>query len=174
MAEIQEQSKRGGRSKATPRIDLTPMVDLGFLLITFFMMTTTMAKPKAMEIQMPFKPAPVQDGTVFIDGSAMTLLPAAGHKVYYYEGMYDPGKPYQVAENELALRSILQKKQKELAHLPGEFASNIQVLIKAHRTATVDDVVGIMDEMNILKVKYYAMVDIDETEDREINKLIGR
>jgi len=174
MAEIHEQSKRGGRSKANPRIDLTPMVDLGFLLITFFMMTTTMAKPNAMDIQMPHKPAPIHNGTIFTESSAITLIPASGHKVYYYEGLYAPGKAYQVAENERALRSVLQQKQRELVHMPGEFAKNIQVLIKAHETATVNDVVGIMDEMNILKVKYYALVDIDESEDREIDGLIGR
>ncbi len=65
MAEIQVSGKHG-RKAATPRIDFTPMVDLGFLLITFFMMTTTMSAPKAMDISMPYKPAPPGEVTAFM------------------------------------------------------------------------------------------------------------
>jgi biopolymer transport protein ExbD len=53
MAEMNLPEKGGRRRVQPPRIDLTPMVDLGFLLITFFMFTTTLAQNKTLELNMP-------------------------------------------------------------------------------------------------------------------------
>lgn len=169
MADIQISAKRGGRIKINPRIDLTPMVDLGFLLITFFMMTTTMSKPKAMDIQMPYTPAP-PGSTAFYESSAITLMPAAGHKIFYYEGLYDDKKPLGLAQNETEIRTVLQRKQRAIANRVRPDERNLQVLIKSHATSTVDDMVGLFDEMRILNVKYYAMVDINPEENEMISK----
>src|ERR1700709_1107015 len=82
--------------KLSTRIDLTPMVDLGFLLITFFMFTTTLAKPKTMEINMPYKDPniPIEDQSKIKESVALTVLLSKNHKIYYYEGMAtDPTKP---------------------------------------------------------------------------------
>src|SRR3954470_21323321 len=81
--------------KLSTRIDLTPMVDLGFLLITFFMFTTTLAKPKTMEINMPNKEKiDEKDQTKVKESTAMTILLSKEHRVYYYEGIgSDPTKP---------------------------------------------------------------------------------
>src|ERR1043165_5304272 len=99
MAELDTSS--GGHHKKGPgvkkgkklstRIDLTPMVDLGFLLITFFMFTTTLAKPKTMEINMPYKDQNLKDEekNKLKASAAMTVLLSKNHRVYYYEGIGD-------------------------------------------------------------------------------------
>src|SRR6201986_4690536 len=81
--------------KLSTRIDLTPMVDLGFLLITFFMFTTTLAKPKTMEINMPYKDPnlKIEDQNKIKNSVALTILLSKNHRIFYYEGMAtDPNK----------------------------------------------------------------------------------
>src|ERR1700744_6293816 len=103
MAELDTSSSGGKKSpgvkkskKLSTRIDLTPMVDLGFLLITFFMFTTTLARPKTMEINMPYKDPnmKIEDQNKIKESVALTVLLSKNHKIYYYEGMAtDPTKP---------------------------------------------------------------------------------
>jgi biopolymer transport protein ExbD len=171
MAEIQINSKRNGRNHITPRIDLTPMVDLGFLLITFFMMTTTMRDPKRMDIQMPFTPA-LSCRTAYYESSAITLLPAKDHKVFYYEGKFDPLIKLRLVNNETELRKVLMQKQHTLLSRENPDERHLQVLIKSHTTATVQDIVSLFDEMEILKVKNVAMVDIFPSENEMVNDII--
>src|SRR5258706_11342149 len=85
--------KRGDvrAKKMSTRIDMTPMVDLGFLLVTFFILTTTMSKPKAMQIVMPDKD--VKDSTQMSkvrESEAMTILLGSNDKVFFYYGIQDP------------------------------------------------------------------------------------
>ncbi|MCU0423635.1 MAG: biopolymer transporter ExbD [Bacteroidia bacterium] len=88
--------KRG--KKLSTRVDFTPMVDLGFLLITFFMLTTTMNKPQTMEINMPDKKVKTEDEKTKVKASqAITLLLAKDNKVVYYfvdEKTGEPGTPF--------------------------------------------------------------------------------
>ncbi len=100
MAEIiqEEGKKKGGKKKAkksSTRIDMTPMVDLMCLLITFFMLTTAFAKPKAMEITMPEKDdAPDKKEAPKIEADrTINILISGNDKVYYYFGVADPKKP---------------------------------------------------------------------------------
>jgi biopolymer transport protein ExbD len=185
MAEIAESGgggKKGGKKgkKLSTRIDLTPMVDLGFLLITFFIFTTTMSKPKTMEINMPSeekteKPNEVKDYT------AMTVLLSKEHRVYYYLGMAnDPMNPpdvkvtYFQAKNGIR-DAIIDLKKSVYAErnngAPGHKADDETViLIKADTTSQYDDLVNILDEMQVNGINIYALVDISEV-DREFIKL---
>src|ERR1043165_6206033 len=130
MAEMDTSSSGGHKKgpgvkkgkKLSTRIDLTPMVDLGFLLITFFMYTTTLAKPKTMEINMPYKDKNMEekDKSKVKSSTALTILLSKNHQVYTYEGIGDDPtkppelKPVNITKNTVGLRNvIIAKKQTE-------------------------------------------------------------
>lgn len=165
--------KKGAGSKSkklSTRVDLTPMVDLGFLLITFFMFTTTMAQPKTMEINMPFKDEQLDKETTKVKSSAaMTLLLSKNHRIYYYEGIGDdPNNPPQLEvtyfKDQNGIRKVIQDKIKHVNDLKasGQLSAtdNATFLIKPAANSTYEDMVGILDEMNINAAKVYAIVDI--------------
>src|ERR1700741_439227 len=85
---------KGGKPKGkkmSTRVDFTPMVDLGFLLITFFMLTTTLNKPQTMEINMPVKDKiPEEEVNKIKESQAMTLILGDKNRIYYYMGITDP------------------------------------------------------------------------------------
>ena len=166
--------------KLSTRIDLTPMVDLGFLLITFFMFTTTLAKPKTMEINMPYKdPKMLEEEKNKIKNSvALTILLSKSHRVYYYEGIgEDPTKPPEVKVTYFRLKDgirdeiIAKKKMVDGMKAAGQLTAKDQmtVLIKPDSTSTYSDLVNTLDEMNINDVKVYAIIDISDV-DREFIK----
>lgn len=99
MGEIiqEEKTKKGGKKKPkkqSTNIDMTPMVDLMCLLITFFMLTTAFSKPKVMEITMPEKKTDQdQSETKINEKRVLNILLTGDDKVYYYPGMADPKKP---------------------------------------------------------------------------------
>jgi biopolymer transport protein ExbD len=91
MAEIEggggghKKGKKVRGKKLSTRVDFTPMVDLGFLLITFFMLTTSMNKPQTMEINMPVKEdVPDEDKTKVKASQTMTILLTKDNKIVYY------------------------------------------------------------------------------------------
>ena len=157
--------------KLSTRVDITPMVDLGFLLITFFMFTTTLSKPKTMEINMPYKDEKIEekDQTKIKNSVAMTVLLSRDHRIYYYEGLADdPTKPPEVKVTYLkpkeGIRDAIIDKKKRIEELKQQGAltakDQLTVLIKPDSTSTYDDLVSILDEMSINDVRIYAIVDI--------------
>ena len=94
MAEIIQEEKAGGKKKATkhaPHIDMTPMVDLMCLLITFFMLTTAFSKAKIMEINLPEK---IKDPTIeppkISASRTLNIVLGPDNKIYYYPGTIKP------------------------------------------------------------------------------------
>lgn len=151
------------------------MVDLGFLLITFFMFTTTLAKPKTMEINMPYKDETMKDEekNKLKASVAMTVLLSKNHRVYYYEGIGD--NPDQApdlkvtgfkAKDGIRDAIIAKKKMVESMKRAGQLTAKdeMTVLIKPDTTSTYSDLVGMLDEMSINDVKVYAIIDISDIE----------
>src|SRR3954470_189789 len=99
MSEVQSNDSGGGKGgkhnkvrakKSSTHIDMTPMVDLAFLLLTFFMLTTTFSKPKTMEINMPDKKdLKPEDSTKIKESQALTVLLSANNKIVWYAGLGD-------------------------------------------------------------------------------------
>jgi biopolymer transport protein ExbD len=122
MAEIiqAEGKQKGGKKKAkkfSTHIDMTPMVDLMCLLITFFMLTTAFSKPKAMEITMPEKKDdPTVKAPEISADRTINILISGNDKIYYYNGVADPKKPLpQLVETNYSkdgIRKILLQRNK--------------------------------------------------------------
>lgn len=194
MAEVNTEGKGGkqkGKSKKmSTRVDFTPMVDLGFLLITFFMLTTTMLKPQTMEISMPSKEK-VEEGkeTKIKDSQAITIVLGGKDTVYYYFGTRDPKTnidPKVVISNfgSDGIRKMLldrnsnvmanikklkmQKDNKEISEdtLKAKISKEKSdkkapvVLIKATDNSSYKNLVDILDEMLICNIGRFAIVDI--------------
>lgn len=165
MADIQI----SGKSRhSTPRVDLTPMVDLGFILITFFIYTTTIAKPKVMDINMPYKPAPDEAITAFIDTSTITIIPIENGRLLYYEGEFQEIFSFATFPE---IRTIIINKTKQLEKLPNSFskeAHQLHVIIKPNDNCNYESFVRLMDEMLINNVPYYAIANLSEQEREKI------
>jgi biopolymer transport protein ExbD len=151
---------KGGKvrsKKASTRVDLTAMVDLAFLLITFFMLTTTLSKPKAMDLTMPDKDEKTKDQLAVAASRSMTLLLGANNKVEWFIG--EPGKSQPTTDNygKNGLRKTLIEKGKEIQQTTGKY---MVVLIKPSDKSNYKNVVDVIDEMNITGVQSYAIVDI--------------
>ena len=125
MAEVNtgggDKPKKGKPHKKETRVDFTPMVDMNMLLITFFMLCTSMSKPQTMEIVMPTKDKNLteQEKNKVKDTNAITLILGADDKVYYYLGKpnyndYSSTKVanYGGAEDKNSLRSLLLERNK--------------------------------------------------------------
>ena len=160
MAEIQQQaagsSKPGKRraKKMSTRIDMTPMVDLAFLLLTFFMLTTTFARPYTMELNMPVKS---REPTEVSSSKALTIVLGAGHRVHYFSGLNSAARAPRLQTTSFAPTGIRQVLRQEQRRQPG-----LVVLIKSGPDAKYQDMVNILDEMNITNQKKYALVKITQ------------
>jgi biopolymer transport protein ExbD len=184
--------KRG--KKMSTRVDFTPMVDLGFLLITFFMLTTSMNKPQTMEINMPVKDEKVEDASKVKASQAVTVLLAKDDKIVYY--FIDPvsGEPQTPQITNFSaggIRATLLKENKQRnprldsipiykdmlnkgsinedqykGYLSGirGFKEALIVVIKASDKSRYNNLVDILDEMLICNIGRYAVVDITDPE----------
>lgn len=140
---------KGKTKKASTRVDLTPMVDLGFLLVTFFMLTTTFSKPQTMEVNMPVKDENEKEQTKVRESNAFTMILGANNKVYYYSGSTGSISTTNYSPN--GIRKVLAEK---VALDP-----KLSVMIKPTKESNYRNMVESLDEMNITGVKFYAIVD---------------
>lgn len=161
MAELDTSSSGGKKGpgvkkgkKLSTRVDLTPMVDLGFLLITFFIFTTTMSQPTAMKLFLPKDTEKQEEQNKVKESGALSIMLANDGKIFYYEGtLAEDGSNFQVT-NFNDIRSVIVNKKRSTN--PEDFV----VVIKPTPDATYKNIVDILDEMSINEVKRYALVEI--------------
>src|SRR6188508_2775404 len=170
MAQIENTANvRKGRSfahnqKQVIRIDMTPMVDLGFLLITFFVFTTTMSTPKATDLFMP------KDDSIHSqplpNSLALSLLLDDNNKVYYYHGDFKEAanakKIYETNYSTFGgIGKIIRQKQKDI-DASGKFADGkkgLMLLIKPTSGSVYKNVIDALDEAVINDVRKYAIIE---------------
>lgn len=200
MADIDVSGGGGGHKKGpgvkkakklSTRVDMTPMVDLGFLLITFFIFTTTMSTPSTMGLIMPKENKDQKDQTEVKESGALTILLGKADHVYYYMGQLKPDGSNFLSSTFKEVRKIIQDKKKDVMsrYYPSPSDEKLKedakakgdpnwenaakdkdfvVVIKPNEDATYKNTVDILDEMTINDVKRFAIVDITPDE----NKLV--
>ncbi|MGB0269593.1 MAG: ExbD/TolR family protein [Bacteroidia bacterium] len=192
MAQIQESGGQGnGKKRAkkqSTQVDMTPLVDLAFLLLTFFVLTSTFSKPKVLRMIFPeklekdnpnVKPPEVKNG--------LTILLTENDQIYYYNGALNKetemirtdytkkGLRSILVERNAPLIDKLKKLQIELGKAnendtatknrvereakEAQIASKLVVLVKHSKDATYENVIDVVDEFLITQVAKYFVVD---------------
>lgn len=203
MAEVQQKDNGGGKGKQkkmTIRVDFTPMVDMNMLLITFFMLCTSLSKPQTMEISMPSNDKSIteEDQTKVKASRAITLILGGDDRIFYYTGepnyedytslketTYEAdglramlmGRNADIVAKIKALKAEkLEKKFSDEEY--NERAMKIKdvntapvVMIKATDDATYENLVDALDEMQICSISKYAIVDITEGDEFLLDNL---
>ena len=204
MAEITTSKGTGGKGKPkklSTRVDFTPMCDLGFLLITFFMLSTSMSKPQTMELSLPSKDKVTEEEQNKVkESTAVTIILGKEDKVYYYFGIGTAEADPQVIETDYApngIRKVLLERNLEvvtqLKPLKQQLADqkisqedfnkkSIEikgnknapvVMIKSTDDATYKNMVDILDEMQICNIGKFALVEITDYDKQLIGLPVG-
>lgn len=173
MAELNTAPKGDGKKvrskKQNPSVDLTAMVDLAFLLITFFILTTTLSKPQSMDLAMPDKDELIDDENPPAETPAwrtLTIVLGSNDKVAYYIGSIENpqpgGEPVITQYGKNGIRQVIMNKSKEVLEDPRRKKADetLVIIIKPSEKANYKNLVDILDEMAITQEKRYAIVDI--------------
>jgi biopolymer transport protein ExbD len=176
MAQIQLQPAPTGKTRSVRRphirIDMTPMVDLGFLLITFFIFTSSMSESKATDLYLTAG----EDKTSKIgESTALTVLLTGNDSIYYYEGKWEDAvrnKELQLSSYDVAkgIGNTIRNKQKVL----GEKSADLMLLIKPTQKSSYNNLMNVLDEVLINNVKRYAIMEPSESELLSLSKPLER
>ncbi len=198
--EVQSDGKKNAskQKKMTVRVDFTPMVDMNMLLITFFMLCTSLSKPQTMEISMPTNDKDItEDQQNKVKASqAITLLLDANDKIYYYDGepnyadytslketSYDAdglramllqrnavavGKVKALKQDKLNLKITEEEYTKQVSEIKNAKNTPV-VIIKATDKSTYKNLIDALDEMQICNIGKYVITDIAEGDEFLIN-----
>ncbi|MGC4232338.1 MAG: biopolymer transporter ExbD [Niabella sp.] len=170
--------------KLSTRVDMTPMVDLGFLLITFFIFTSTMSSPTTMDLNMPKDTEKKEEETKVKMSGALTIMIGKDNNIFYYEGELTNENASQAFKSSSfkEIRDVIIKKKQEVesryikdeaceakAKAEGKNPNDCRqkdffVLIKPTEEANYKNVIDLLDEMTINKVARYALLEPFETE----------
>jgi Biopolymer transport protein ExbD/TolR. len=175
MQAITEPTRRGkwiNNKKALLKVDMTPMVDLGFLLITFFIVTTEILKPAVSDLYMPHDGPP---GTL-AEKNALSILLPGGNAVVYYQGSFENALINKQIfmtnfSGENGIRSVIQKVQSTLDKNQPGGKKYLMLLVKPTDETSYRDVINTLDEVLINSVKKYTIVELSADEKSFLKKM---
>lgn len=169
MAEVIAQEKQGGKQKKKLiRVDMTPMVDLGFLLITFFMFTTNFTKPNVMDLGLPAK-GPITDTPVIGDKNQVTFILGKDNRIFYHQSNKDNLNTDNLKETDFS--GIKVSKIISEAYKNAPKPENFTVIIKPTDEANYKNFVDMLDNLAIAKKERYGITDIKPWETKVYNEL---
>jgi biopolymer transport protein ExbD len=163
MGEVSTEKKRSGKAKPaakklSTRVDMTPVVDLAFLLLTFFMLATTFIKPQIMELILPEKNTEDMSQPKVNEKRVLNIVLTGEDKIFWFVGLTAP----QVNETDYTPTGIRTVMQEQNALL-----DDMIILIKPDEFSTYENLIDILDEIEITGMTRYALVDYGP-EDRSI------
>jgi biopolymer transport protein ExbD len=168
MAELNTGDGGGGKGgkvrskKQNSKVDLTAMVDLAFLLITFFMLTTTLSKPQSMSLGLPDKDPTKDNVDMKVDENrTMTLMLGENNKLVYYMGLLDSpiAGPKDMAYGKDGIRKEILAREKTVLEYTGDKKKGMIVIIKPSKKSSYKNMIDILDEMVISDVPTYTIVN---------------
>ncbi|HEY9048831.1 MAG TPA: biopolymer transporter ExbD [Ohtaekwangia sp.] len=155
------QSGKIRRSKSSLHMDMTPMVDLAFLLLTFFILTSTLMKAYVMPVTVPDKVEDPGKQPPIKAERVVTLILGENNKIYWYRGT-DAQHMGVTNFSAKGVRALLQEKSEQI--------KGLYILIKPSVKSKYKNLVDILDEINILDMKYFALVTITPEEETLIKE----
>lgn len=171
MAEITVAAagKKPGARRAkrlSTRVDLTPMVDLGFLLITFFIFSARLSEPKALRLHTP---KPFTDSTTVGAQNALTVIPLSSKSILHYHGEWQEAlasKAWSITSWSVSggIGDVIREKKAALASKKKGDGKELMLLIKPGNETSYQDLVNLLDEVLINDISRYAITDITEEE----------
>jgi biopolymer transport protein ExbD len=168
---VNENRRAGVRRmvKQNLKTDMTPMVDLGFLLITFFVITAELSKPTVADLYMPKDGPPIDLGK----SNALTILLGQNNIVFYYNGDWeDAVKTGQIFQTNFSctkgLGEVIRKKQLwlDINKANDEGRNGLMLLIKAGEKTSYENLLKVLDEITINQVKKYVIVKLTQAEEK--------
>lgn len=172
MAELNQKAPETGKkkmrtAKSAPKVDLTAMVDLAFLLITFFMLTTTLNKPAAMDIAMPDKSKNNKPPLLIDENRTVTIVLGEGKFMWYHGDFKKPiafsKKP---ANLENGLTSVIAQLKATISTMPN--TRDMIVLIKPSKEARTKDVVRTIDLLKQQHISRYVIGTPHTDEEKQL------
>ena len=179
MAEVQVQDKseKGGKvrsKKQSTRVDMTPMVDLNFLMLMFFMFTTTFSKPNVMDLGLPAKPkkdAPPPQRTEIDLTNSISLIIGKDNRIFYHQldqaGLNENTLQETTYDKEGITKVIEQAKRR------AKDVKKFTVIIKPTDDAVYKNFVDILDQMTITNSQQYGVTEIKPWEKAIYEKKVG-
>ena len=137
-------------------IDMTPMVDIAFLLLTFFMLTTAFSRPQSMEINLP----PAEAKVEVAESNLLTLRVLEDGSIYWNMGIEAPEK-IDLSE----LRKFLRTKSEENPKLI--------TLVKVDRKSKYHTMIDVLDEINLADVQRFSLAPLLDQDRKEVAKAVA-